>query len=81
MRVERIRQYKNWKKLVQAVEEIIPSDSFVLKDIKRFADGSYKAFVEDDEYYYEVWFAIDGELGYRLFDFIWEEKNEGFQKR
>lgn len=76
MWVERRKNFKDWKKILQTVQEIVPSDDFVLQDICKQIDGSYKAFVEDEEYRYEIVFILERseEKEYRLLDFIWEEK-------
>lgn len=76
MQVLKKGRFKEWDRLLRIVRDILPPDDFVLHEIKKLPDGTFKAFAEDDEYYYEVWFSIDeGEEGFRLLDFLWEEKH------
>ncbi len=85
MRVERRRNYRDWNKILRVVEEVVPSEDFVLHDVIKLIDGSYKAIAEDSEYHYEVLFKLElSEEGfYRLLDFVWEEKpcGKSWQKK
>lgn len=64
-------------KVVSAVREIIPSESFEIRSVKQIAKDVYLVRAEDEEYHYlvEVKLTPHGEeYHYKLLLFDYEEK-------